>query len=100
MNIKPLGDRILVKPKKEEEVTASGIVLPDTVDKEKKAEGEIVAVGNGDAIAKLGLVVGVKVLFKKSGGEEVKMGKGRDEETYKILFVSSDDKSDVVAIVE
>ena len=37
MNIKPLGDRLLVKPIKEEEVTASGIVLPDTVDKEKKS---------------------------------------------------------------
>ncbi|MFA7654452.1 MAG: co-chaperone GroES [Candidatus Magasanikbacteria bacterium] len=100
MNIKPLGDRVLVKPKKEEEITASGIVLPDTVDKEKKAEGEIIAVGNGDAIAKLGLKVGSKVLFKKWGGEEIKLGKGRDEEDYKILFVSSDDKSDVVAIIE
>jgi len=100
MNIKPLGDRVLVKPKKEEEITASGIVLPDTVDKEKKAEGEIVAVGNGDVVAKLGLKVGTKVLFKKWGGEEIKLGKGKDEEDYKILFVSNDDKSDIVAIVE
>ena len=50
MNIKPLGDRLLVKPIKEEEVTASGIVLPDTVDKEKKAEGEIIALGNGEKL--------------------------------------------------
>ena len=61
MNIKPLGDRILVRTKKEEEITASGIVLPDTVDKEKKAEGEIMAVGNGSAIIGLGLKVGDKI---------------------------------------
>ncbi len=101
MNIKPLGDRVLVKPGKEEEVTASGIVLPDTVDKEKKAEGEIVAVGNGDTIAKLGLKVGDKILYKKWGGEEIKMGRGSDEIEYKILYVGKDeDKSDVVAVIE
>ena len=47
MNIKPLGDNIVVKALEEKEVTASGIVLPDTVDKEKKAEGEVVAIGPG-----------------------------------------------------
>ncbi|MFH1236529.1 MAG: co-chaperone GroES, partial [Parcubacteria group bacterium] len=45
MKLKPLGDRIVVKPSTEEEVTKSGIVLPDTVEKEKKEEGEVVAVG-------------------------------------------------------
>ena len=101
MAIKPIGDRVLVKPKKEEEVTASGIVLPDTVDKEKKAEGEIVAVGNGDAIKALGLKVGDKILYKKWGGEEIKVGRGKDEIEYKILYVGKDeDKSDVVAIIE
>lgn len=100
MNIKPLGDRVLVKPGKEEEVTASGIVLPDTVDKEKKAEGEIVAVGNGDTIAKLGLKVGDKILYKKWGGEEIKIGRGVDEQEYKILYVGKEeDKSDVVAMI-
>lgn len=64
MQIKPLGDRVLVKPSKEEEITASGIVLPETVDKEKKAEGQIVAVGNGEFIGKLGLKVGDKILYK------------------------------------
>lgn len=85
MNIKPLGDRVLVKPKEEEEITASGIVLPDTVDKEKKAEGEIIALGNGEKLAKLNLKVGDVVLFEKWGGEEVKWGKGADEVEYKIL---------------
>ena len=101
MNIKPLGDRVLVKPAKEEEVTASGILLPSAVDKEKKAEGEIIAVGNGEAIAKLNLKVGDKVLFKKWGGEEIKVGQGSSEETYKILYVGSgEDKNDIVAKFE
>lgn len=101
MNIRPLGDRILVLPNKEEEITASGIVLPDTVDKEKKAEGTIVAVGNGEYIAKLGLKVGDKILYKKWGGEEIKTGRGADEQEYKILYVGKEeDKSDVVALIE
>lgn len=100
MNIRPLGDRILVQPVKAEEITASGILLPETVDKEKKAEGTIVALGNGPAIAELGLQVGQKVIYKKWGGEEIKNGKGKDEIEYKILFVGKDDKSDVVAIIE
>lgn len=91
MSIRPLGDRILVKPLKEEEVTKSGIVLPDTVDKEKKAEGEIVALGNGEKLTKLELKPGMKVLFKKWGGEEVKV-EGVD---HKIL-----DHEDVVAVIE
>ena len=101
MQIKPLGDRVLVKPAKEEEVTASGIFLPSSLDKEKKAEGEIVAVGNGPAIVALNLKIGDKVLYKKWGGEEIKTGKGSNEETYKILYVGSgDDKNDIVATLE
>lgn len=96
MNIKPLGDRVLVKPIKEEEVTKSGIVLPDTVDKEKKMEGEVVAVGPGKILdsgerAKMEVKVGDKVIFEKWGGEEVKMGK----EEYKILSAEK-----ILAIVE
>lgn len=96
MNIKPLGGRVLVKPLKEEEVTKSGIVLPDTVDKEKKMEGEVIAVGPGKflesgARATMEVKVGDKVLFEKWGGEEVKVGK----EEYKIL-----DSEKILAIVE
>ncbi len=101
MNIKPIGDRILVKPAKEEEVTASGILLPSAADKEKKAEGVVLAVGNGEAVTRLNLKVGDRVLFKKWGGEEIKMGLGSNEETYKILYVGSgEDKNDVVATIE
>jgi len=91
MNIRPLGDRILVKPQLEEEKTLSGIILPETLDKEKKAEGEIIALGNGEKLAKLDLAVGMKVLFKKWGGEEIKIG----DVDYKIL-----DSVDVIAVVE
>ncbi len=96
MNIKPLGDRVLVKPIKEEEVTASGIVLPDTVDKQKKAEGEIVAIGPGKLLesgerATMEVKVGDRVLFEKWGGEEVKV----EGEEYKIL-----ESEKILAIIE
>ena len=55
MKVKPLGNRVLVKQLSSEEVTKSGIVLPDTADKEKKAQGKIVELGNGSGISSLGL---------------------------------------------
>jgi len=73
MNIKPLGDRVLVKPLTVEEVTKSGIVLPDTSEKEKKEQGEVVAIGDGEKIKKLHLKVGDKVLFGKYSGDEVEV---------------------------
>ena len=91
MKIKPIGDRVLVKAIKEEEVTKSGIVLPDTIDKEKKAEGEIIAIGQGEKVEKLGLKVGDRILFGRYAGEEVKV----DGEEYKILS-----HEDVLAVAE
>lgn len=91
MQIKPIGDRVLVEQVSEEETTKSGIVLPDTIDKEKKAEGNIIAVGSGDKVIKLGLSVGQRVLFGKYAGEEVKQG----DKEYKIL-----NHDDVLAVVE
>lgn len=86
MNIRPLGDRVVVMPVKEEEVTKSGIVLPDTIEKEKKAEGEVVAVGPGKLLdsgvrAAMEVKVGDRVLFEKWGAEEVEV----DGVEYKIL---------------
>lgn len=81
MNIKPLGDRVLVKPLPAEEVTRSGIVLPDTAEKEKKEQGTVVAVGEGGKIKKLKLKIGDKVLFGKYSGDEVEM----DKVEYKFL---------------
>ena len=91
MKLKPLGNRIVVEPMAEAETTKAGIILPDTVDKEKKAEGKVIAIGDGEKIQKLGLKKGDKVLFGKYAGEEVKV----DEIEYKIL---SDE--DVLAVIE
>ncbi len=96
MQIKPLGDHILVKPVKAEEVTASGIVLPDTVDKEKKAEGEVIAIGPGKFLengsrAVMEVSVGDMILYKKWGGDEVEI----ESEEHKIISAE-----DVLAIVQ
>ncbi len=95
MRLKPLGDRVVVKPLEEEERTKGGIVLPD-VAKEKPQHGEVVAVGPG-ALTEDGkrlpmdVQVGDRVLFAKYAGTEVKI----DEEEYLILR-----QSDILAIVE
>ena len=96
MNIKPLGNRVVLTLLKKEEVTKSGIVLPDTVDKEKKSEGKVVAVGPGglnDAGNRMPMpvAVGDTVLVKSWGGDEVTMG-GIE---YKIF-----DAEDILAIIE
>jgi chaperonin GroES len=76
MKLKPLGDRLIVKPIAEEETTASGIVLPDTA-KEKPQKGQVVAVGDGkwdeDGEKRIPLDVaeGDEVLYSKYGGTEV-----------------------------
>ena len=90
MNLTPVGNRVIVKPIQKEEITASGIVLPDTVEKEQKAEGEVIGIGSGDDVSKLNLSTGQKVLYKKYGGEEVEVEKIE----YKIL-----DHDDILAIV-
>lgn len=76
--LKPLGDRLIVRPIEEEQTTASGLVLPDTA-KEKPQEGEVVAVGDGrwdeDGEKRIPLDVqaGDKVLYSKYGGTEIKV---------------------------
>jgi chaperonin GroES len=75
MNIKPLGDRVLVKPLKAEETTKFGILLPETVDKTRKEMGEVISIGDGEKVQKLNLKVGDKVLFGKYSGEEVEIDK-------------------------
>ena len=75
MKLKPLGDRLIVKPVEEEETTASGLVLPETA-KEKPQEGTVVAAGDG-AIAEdgtrrpLDVAEGDEVLYSKYGGTEI-----------------------------
>lgn len=94
MQIKPLGDNVLVKQIKADEVTSFGLVLPDK--DEKKAEAEVVAVGPGKLLESgqrsvMEVKVGDKVLLKNWGGEKVELNK----EEYKI--VSQDD---ILAILE
>lgn len=94
MNIKPLGERVVVKVLESEEKTKSGIVLPDTA-KEKPQLGKILAVGpgkildNGQKVA-LDVKVGDKVLFAKYAGTEVKL----DGEEYMVLK-----ENDILAII-
>lgn len=80
MDIKPLDDRVLIEPVSQEEKTKSGIVLPDTADKEKPEQGKVIAVGpgridsNGKRIS-MTVKVGDTVLFTKYGPSEVKIDK-------------------------
>jgi chaperonin GroES len=94
MNIKPLGDRVVIKPIESEETTKSGIVLPGTA-KEKPMQGEVLAVGSGEIVdgkkVPLELKVGDKVIYSKYAGTEVKI----DGDEYLILR-----QSDVLAIIE
>jgi chaperonin GroES len=79
MNLKPLDDRIVVKPNEAETQTASGLVIPDTA-KEKPQQGTVLAVGPGKRaestgeIIPLGISVGDTVLYSKYGGTEVTVG--------------------------
>jgi chaperonin GroES len=101
MKVKPLGNRILVQQLSTEEVTKSGIVLPDTADKEKKAQGKIVALGSGVDIETLGLKLGDTVVFGKYAGEEVEVEEDGKKTEYKILYVGKEkDDSDVLAVIE
>jgi chaperonin GroES len=78
MNLKPLGDRLIVKAIEEEETTASGLVLPDTA-KEKPQKGTVVAVGDGawdddgEKRIPLDVAAGDEVLYSKYGGTEIKV---------------------------
>ncbi|OWK27045.1 MAG: co-chaperone GroES [Parcubacteria group bacterium GW2011_GWA2_38_13b] len=81
MKIKPLGNRVVVEPLSKEEKTQSGIILPDTVDKEKPEQGKIIAVGAGKKIQESGVKKGDTVLFGKYGGDDIKF----DNKEYKVL---------------
>ena len=95
MKIKPLNDHVVVKPAGNEEVTKAGIVLPDTVDKEKPEKGEIVAIGPGKMLdngqrAAMSVKVGDVVMFKKYSPDEIKV----DDKEYLVIS-----ESDILAIL-
>ncbi|MDF1762635.1 MAG: co-chaperone GroES [Oleibacter sp.] len=95
MNLRPLGDRVIIKRVEEEALSAGGIVLPDSA-KEKPSRGEVLAVGNGSTNDKgetrpMSVKVGDNVLFGKYAGTEV-------EVDSKELLVMSE--GDIIAVVE
>jgi len=95
MNLKPLGDRVIVRPLPSEEVTRGGVILPDTA-KEKPQQGEIVAVGSGRLLdsgekVPMEVKVGQRVLYGKYSGTEVKL----EGEEYLIIK-----ESEVLAVLE
>ncbi|MBU2612839.1 co-chaperone GroES [Patescibacteria group bacterium] len=96
MQLRPLGDRVIVRPAAKEEMTKAGIILPDTVDKERPEQGEIIAVGPGRLLdsgtrAAMSLKVGDKIVFKKYSPDEVKV------EDQEVLVIA---ESDVMAVIE
>ena len=94
-NLKPLGDRLVVEPQEKEEVTASGLVLPETA-KEKPQQGTVIAIGpgrrddDGDRIP-MDVAEGDTVLYAKYAGTEIKL------DGKKLLILK---ESDVLAIVQ
>ena len=96
MQLRPIGDRVILKTAPKEEVTKSGIILPDTMDKERPEQGEVVAVGPGRLLesgsrAAMSVKVGDKVVFKKYTPDEVKT----DDIEYLVIS-----ESDVMAVIE
>lgn len=96
VGLKPLADRVIVEPLEQQEITAGGIVLPETA-KEKPQKGTVIAVGPGKKtddgkVVPMDVKVGDVVIYAKYGGTEVKLEGGRE-----ILVVR---ESDILAIVE
>ncbi len=87
MKVTPLGERLLIKPIKEEKKTEGGIVLPDSA-KEKPMKAEVIAIGK---VEDVDLKVGDKVIFSKYAGTEIKI----EDEDYIII-----DASDILAKIE
>jgi len=96
MKLQPLFNNVIIKPLKGEEMTKSGIVLPDTMDKEKPEKGEVIAIGSGKILdngetLKMSVKVGDQVMFKKYSPDEVKV----DGEDYLVLS-----ENDIIAIIK
>jgi len=100
MKLRPLGNHVIVEPALKETKTASGIIIPDTAEKEQSDRGTVIAIGPGKltdhgARQPIDLAVGAQVLFKKWGKEEVEIQEGGMKK--KLLVVSADD---LIAVIE
>ncbi|HBO99870.1 MAG: 10 kDa chaperonin [Candidatus Uhrbacteria bacterium GW2011_GWF2_41_16] len=96
MKIQPIGEHVIVKTLPFQDVTKSGIVLPDTVDKDRPEQGEVVAVGPGKVLENgqrgpMDVAIGQKVVFKKYAPDEIKI------EGEKYLVIRMDD---IMAVIE
>ncbi|MCC6563601.1 co-chaperone GroES [Candidatus Uhrbacteria bacterium] len=97
MNLRPLADKVIVASSNKEEMTASGLVLPDTASKERPEQGTVVAVGpgrfdeDGEKRIPMSVKVGDVVIFKKYSPDEVKV----DGKEYLVLS-----ESDLIAVLE
>ena len=89
VNVKPLHDRVIVKPAEKAEKTAGGIIIPDTA-QDKPQQGEVVAVGDGKKDEPMTVKVGDVVLFGKYGGTEIEL------DGDKLLLLK---ESDIFAII-
>lgn len=96
-NIKPLGDRVLVTPKdpKDEMLSKSGIIIPDSADKEKPHQGKVIAVGPGKyddgVLVPMTVKVGDNVIFSKYSPDEIKI----DDKEYFLIS-----ESNILAVIE
>ena len=96
MNIKPLSNHVFIEPVEEDKTTESGIVIPDTADKEKPMKGKVIAVGEGKRddngkLIPMSVKVGDVVLFKKYGPDEIEV----DGKEYLV-----GEETDILAIIE
>ena len=96
MNLKPLSDRVLIKPMEAEEMTKSGLVIPETARKERPQEGEVIAVGPGKVgqdgkTIPMSVKAGDKVIFSKYGGSEIKI----DDQEYLVMR-----EEDILAVID
>lgn len=96
MKLKPLSNHVIIKPQSLEEITSSGIVLPESVNQDRPEKGEIIACGpgkildNGERQA-MSVKVGDQVIFKKYSPDEIKI----DGEDYLVLS-----EQDIIAIID
>ena len=96
MKLKPLNNNVIVKAFSKEEVTKSGIVLPDTINKDKPEQGEVIAVGPGKIMdngsrSEMTVKKGEQVVFKKYSPDDIKI----DGEEYLVI-----NENDILAIIE
>ena len=90
MKLKPLADRVLIRPAAAEEVTLGGIIIPDSA-KEKPLPGEVIAVGNGTTDEEMVLKAGDEVLYGKYAGTEIEF------EGDKVLIMR---QNEILAVIE